>query len=55
MPAGATPAVFLARRPTTFGAADAWAGVVGAFLLIGFTINNNSGLVVREGTHASIL
>ncbi len=45
----------LGRRPTTFGAPGAWAGSVDAFPFIQFVINNNSGLVVREGSHASIL
>jgi len=42
----------LGRRPTTFGAPDAWAGSVDAFPFIQFVINNNSGLVVHEGAHA---
>jgi hypothetical protein len=55
VPADTKPMVFLAGRPAAQRASDAWAGGVETLLLIGFTINNNSGLVVREGTHASIL
>jgi hypothetical protein len=55
VPTSAGPEVLLGRRPTTFGAPDAWAGSVDAFLFIQFVINNNGGLVVREGSHASIL
>jgi hypothetical protein len=49
------PSVFFARRPTTFGAPEAWTGGVEAVLLIEFTINNDSDLFVREGAHALIL
>jgi hypothetical protein len=55
MPAVTRPSVFLARRPTAQWAADAWAGWFVALVLFGFTINNNGGLVLRDGTHASIL
>jgi hypothetical protein len=47
----ARPEIVLAGRPTTFGAPDARAGGVEIFRLIGFTIKNNSELVVREGAH----
>jgi hypothetical protein len=55
VPTGASPAVILAGRPPAERASDSGTGGVEAFLLIGFTINNNSGLVVREGAHAAIL
>ena len=51
----AEPFVFFARRPVAKGAADARAGCVEALLFIQFVINNHGGLVVRYGTHASIL
>jgi hypothetical protein len=53
--ARAEPLVVLAGRPAAQGAADARAGGVEALLFIQFVINNNGGLIVREGTHASIL
>jgi hypothetical protein len=55
VPTGASPAVIPAGRPAAERASDARAGGVEVFLLIGFTINNNTGLVVREDAHASIL
>jgi hypothetical protein len=55
MPAVTSPAVCFARRPTTFGASDAWAGGVEVPLFIHFVISSNGGLVVREGRHAAIL
>ena len=41
MPAGAEPFVFLSGRPAAERAADAGAGGVEAFLLIGLAIQNN--------------
>jgi hypothetical protein len=55
MAAATRPQAVLARRPTTLGATDAWAAGVEPFLLIRLVINNNGGLVVREGTHTSII
>jgi hypothetical protein len=52
MPTVAGPAVFFAGRPPAERAADKRARGVQGFLLVGLVINNNNGLVVREGAHA---
>ena len=49
------PEIVFAGRPTAEWAPDARAGGVEALLFIQFAINNNGGLVVREGTHAAVL
>jgi len=50
VPTGERPAVILAGRPAAERAADAGAGGVEAFLLIGFTIHSY-GLVIFNGAH----
>jgi hypothetical protein len=45
--------VFLARRPTAEGAADARAGGVEALVLIRLAINNNR-LAILDGAHACL-
>jgi hypothetical protein len=55
MTAGAEPTVPFAGRPAAQRTADARAGRIVALVLIRLVINYNSGLVIREGTHASIL
>ena len=52
VPAATSPLVILAGRPAAEWASNAWAGGVEAFRLIGFTINNNGRLVIRESGHA---
>jgi hypothetical protein len=54
MAAGAEPFVFSAWRPAAERASDAGAGWVEAPLLIRLAIQD-SGLVIGEGAHASIL
>ncbi len=53
--AGARPAILFARRPAAERAADAWAARLMDRLFIQFVINNNGGLVILNGEHASIL
>jgi hypothetical protein len=52
---GARPAILPAGRPAAEGAADAWAARLMPLLFIQFVINNNGGLVILKGEHASIL